>query len=215
MLLSHDPSYLFVKTRKTAGTSVELSLSRYMKHKEDIITVVSDEDEVTRWRFGGGPRNWEDPETGKTRFYNHMPLSEIKEHLWLKEVFSWTIERNPWDKCVSMYFYSTDRKRYSFERWMQQDDTFIPTDWDRYTNEYGAVAVDKILLYDDLDAELKSLCDQLGIPWDGWLPKAKSRFRKVDPRHYSAFFTAKSRARVEEIFAKELEHFGWKYEDRA
>ena len=55
MLLSHTHKFIFVKTRKTAGTSIEVDLSKFMSD-EDIVTPIIPEEP------GHIPRNfqWED-----------------------------------------------------------------------------------------------------------------------------------------------------------
>ena len=41
MIISHQLQLIFVKTRKTAGTSIEIALSRYAG-PDDVITAISD-----------------------------------------------------------------------------------------------------------------------------------------------------------------------------
>ena len=41
MIVSHKYKFIFIKTRKTAGTSIEYNLSKYLG-KEDIITPTSE-----------------------------------------------------------------------------------------------------------------------------------------------------------------------------
>ena len=47
MILSHKYKYIFIKSFKTASTSLEIALSRFCD-KEDIITPIKNEDEIIR-----------------------------------------------------------------------------------------------------------------------------------------------------------------------
>ena len=53
MIISHRHRYIFIKTHKTAGTSVEISLSRFAG-PDDVLTPVAPRDEEVRARFPGG-----------------------------------------------------------------------------------------------------------------------------------------------------------------
>ncbi len=58
MIFLRQPNLLFLKTRKTAGTSVEIALS-CSAGDDDIVTPVTTEDEIVRARMGGrAPLNW-------------------------------------------------------------------------------------------------------------------------------------------------------------
>ena len=61
MILSKAHNFIFLKTTKTAGTSFEIALSKYAG-PEDVVTPISDEDELTRSRLGyRGPQNFLEP----------------------------------------------------------------------------------------------------------------------------------------------------------
>jgi len=58
MIISHKYQFIFLKTAKTAGTSIEIALSRFCG-QDDIITPVSVEDELKRQAAGGvAPQNY-------------------------------------------------------------------------------------------------------------------------------------------------------------
>jgi hypothetical protein len=57
LILSHRYKFIFVKTTKTAGTSIEIALSRYCGPR-DIVTPISLEDEPLRGQYGVRPRNY-------------------------------------------------------------------------------------------------------------------------------------------------------------
>ena len=54
MIASHQHRFIFLKTRKTAGTSVEIALSKVCG-PDDVITEISPEDEELRRAAGGHP----------------------------------------------------------------------------------------------------------------------------------------------------------------
>ena len=58
LIISHKHQFVFIKTNKTAGTSIEIALSRFCG-PEDIITPVSTSDERKRLEWGGvAPQNY-------------------------------------------------------------------------------------------------------------------------------------------------------------
>ena len=73
MIASHRHRFVFVKTRKPAGTSLEIALSRHCG-PEDVITPISAADERLRRELGGtGPQNHlTDPQA-----YNHMRARRV------------------------------------------------------------------------------------------------------------------------------------------
>ncbi len=120
MILSHKHKFIFIKTAKTAGTSIEVFLSRHCDPK-DIVTPIAPPVE------GHQPRNYEGfinpiPEIlerpgkffsalrhtiiSRDKFYNHMPASEVRSRVpadvW-SSYFKFCVERNPWDKVLSHY----------------------------------------------------------------------------------------------------------------
>src|SRR5690554_3175560 len=129
MIVSHKHRFIFIKTRKTAGTSIEIGLSRICGN-EDIISPITKVDEKIRASFEGvGPQNYKIPlrsfrskdifNSLKRRrlvcFENHMSASDIKyfigEDIW-KSYFKFTFDRNPYDKAVSLYYYLGGEKKY-------------------------------------------------------------------------------------------------------
>ena len=51
MIVSHKYKFIFLKTRKTVGTSIEIALSRFCG-EQDIITPITPEDEKLRQELG-------------------------------------------------------------------------------------------------------------------------------------------------------------------
>ena len=230
MIISHTHRYIFLKTNKTAGTSVEIALSKFCG-AEDVIAPISRVDEETRRSLGyRGAQHDEVPLRlhpparrvlaalgGKRlRYYNHMTADEVRRcvepEVW-RTYFKFCIERNPWDRVVSLYYYwvrgrepAPSLAEFVRTKVVRQ---LITRGRDVYTIG-GEIAVDTVCLYERLDADLESVRTRLGIPEPLTLPRAKGGFRP-ERKHYSELYDEDSRAVVEEMFRPEIERFGYTF----
>jgi hypothetical protein len=230
MILSHKHKFIFIKTAKTAGTSIEVFLSRHCG-PTDIVTPIVPAIE------GHQPRNYEGfinpvPEilerphkllsalrhtiTSREKFYNHMPASLVQKRVpgqvW-NRYFKFCVERNPWDKVLSHYHMHAARKggSLSLDEYLARGR--FPINYFRYTDRSGSkIIVDRVLRYENLLAELGEVFSQLQIPFDGTLGvAAKSEYRS-DRRPYQQVFNDEQRKIVEKAFAKEIELHGYRFE---
>ncbi len=237
MLISHRHKFIFLKTRKTAGTSIEISLSRYLG-EEDVITPISPADESIRAAQGAAPRNWRgrfnpfptlltgsprevlhalrDLLKGR-RFRNHEPAVRVRarvdSRVW-KSYFKFCFERNPWDKCVSHYFWNQGRRGgdgSTFPEYVAAGD--LPVDHWRYMDRRGLV-VDFVGRMENLGEDLAKACGIIGLPFDGWLPRAKADVRPPESRPFQRFVDEASRRRIERAFAREIALLGYRFEER-
>jgi len=94
MIVSHKYKFIFIKTRKTAGTSIEVDLNR-MLGPEDIATPIFP---VIQ---GHTPQNYEFKKyfgVVNRKFKNHMSASDVRkllgDEIW-KEYFVFCVEREP------------------------------------------------------------------------------------------------------------------------
>ncbi|WP_293059378.1 sulfotransferase family 2 domain-containing protein [Okeania sp. SIO2B3] len=124
MIISHKYKFIFLKTKKTGGTSIEISLSRYCG-ENDIITPISIEDEAIRKLLGKKPQNYNMIESGEEKkYYNHIPAEEVKNQIgnsvW-KSYYKFCFERNPFEQAISMYFFQTkSRSMENFDNWLKK-----------------------------------------------------------------------------------------------
>lgn len=218
MILSHQHKFLFLKTHKTAGTSIEIFLSQFCG-PADIITEVSPEDERLRRRLGyPGPQNHLESDQGRPRFRAHVTFAQLLARLktegvgieFLSDYFKFCFERNPFDKLVSSYFYQRHRaaRGLSFEEFLARGRYRKLADWKIWTLA-GRQAVDFIGRFEDLEADLGRALERIGIHAHIGLPLAKTRYRS-DREPYTKWYpTPESRRYVEELFARELAHLGY------
>jgi len=230
MIVCHEYKFIFLKTRKTAGTSVEVALSQ-LCGAGDIVTPISPKDEPLRGPEHG-PRNHRGrfnplpelkvPGTDITRtlrdawrgrkFFNHMTAAQTRNRLprdvW-DGYFKFCFERNPWDKMVSLFHWENRGK--DVPRTFQQfiDEGQLKSDLAIYTLG-GNLAVDFVGRYESLQDDLNTVARKLGIDADLALPRAKGEHRK-DPRPYRDVYNEEQQARVGDFFAREIELFSYEF----
>lgn len=230
MIVCHEHKFVFLKTRKTAGTSVEVALTQ-LCGPDDIVTPISPRDEPLREAFGG-PRNHRGhfnplpelavPQTDITRtirdawrgrkFFNHMTAAQVRNRVprevW-DSYFKFTIERNPWDKMVSRFHWE-NRAREVPRTWEEfLDRGNLQSDWNVYTLG-GKIIVDQVLRFEHLNDDLKAVLAKRGIEGVMDLPNAKGGYRK-DPRSYREYYSSEQRQTVAAYFAREIDAFGYEF----
>lgn len=226
MIISHSRNFIFVKTRKTAGTSLQGALATICDEK-DIITKTGAIDGPYTPRNYTGPvnpfpywfakprlhnpkrilhRTWEGE-----RIFDHMYLSELfalKEAQNWRGYFKFCIERNPWDKVVSRYFWKHRERenKPDFETFVEND--YLESDYDMYSLD-GEVAVDYVGRYESLAESIAEIGRRLGSPIPE-LGKSNSGTRKA--RDYRSMYTERSHDRVARHFAREIKLLGYTFD---
>lgn len=225
MIISYRHRFIFVKTKKTAGTSIEIMLSQFCG-PADVVTPIQPDDEALRAERGyPGPQNCEIPLkqfglkdwarlalTGRRpdRFETHQPAIRIRDAVgrgtWNKS-FTFCFERNPWDRVISSWYYT--QSSLSLHDYIMSDSLRRRSNWDSYADG-NSIIVDHVARYENLHAELSTICGHLGLDWDGTMPRAKAGFRK-DRRPYWEVLGPDERDRIAEVFAREIDHFGYTF----
>jgi hypothetical protein len=230
MIISHKHKFIFIKTQKTAGSSIEAFLSQHCG-PEDVLTPVLPIIE------GHKPRNYEGfvgpfrelrqkpgelfaalrhPFEKRKKFYNHMPAwlvrTRVTGKLW-KSYFKFCVERNPWDKVLSHFHMMVFRKGGSltFEQYLAKGK--FPINYPRYTDPSGAkIIVDRVVRYENLNDELAEVFAQVHVPFQGSLGvRAKSDYR-TDRRPYQLVYSDEQRRIIEKAFAREIQMHGYRFE---
>lgn len=221
MIISYKRGFIFLKTRKTAGSSVQMALATVCGD-EDIIVC----DEINRNVAKAFSRN------------AHANLRQIKLAVpgaaW-RSFFKFTFVRNPWDLVVSRYHWERkgmDCSISDFRSWLRAyvsrehgepvrnaRSNIVQPVWETgggylndlqspYVLDEGQIGVDFIGRYETLSADFASVCERLGVPTPP-LPHLKAGFRKV--RSYRDAYDDASKELVAEAFAEDIERFDFAF----
>jgi hypothetical protein len=215
MIISHKHKFIFLKTKKTAGTSIEIGLSKFCG-PDDIITRISPPDEEIRSSLGypgpqnimSAPRFWK---ASRKIFYNHQPAWHAKKRVGKKiwdSYFKFTIERNPFDKAISRYWWDTRSMdvRPDISTFLASCPAKRLSNWPVYTIA-DKLAVDYVVRYEAMEEGLSEIGKMLGIgPIE--LVRAKGVHRS-DKSPYQEVLTGSDRKLIEQICSREIETFGY------
>jgi hypothetical protein len=229
MILSHRYRFIFIKTAKTAGTSIEVFLSKHCD-PNDVVTPIAPSVQ------GHQPRNYKGfinplPEilerpgkvfsalrhsfSTREKFYNHMLAREVRNRVsaavW-NDYFKFCVERNPWDKTLSHYHMHAAREggSLSLDEYLARGR--FPINYFRYTDRSGRkIIVDRVIRYENLLAELGEVFSQLNIPFDGTLRVAVKSEYRTDRRPYWEILNDDQRKIIEQAFAKEIALHGYRF----
>lgn len=232
MIVSHEHKFIFLKTIKTAGTSVEAALTQICG-PDDVITpyrAASEED-----RQGRGPQNYRlehplvpqiplwrrvlrrpqrywHPSVG---FYEHMPAWRVRayvgEEVW-RSYFKFAFDRNPWDRQISWYFYKTKTKRHrpSFERFMTSRRRAYVWNFEIY-GDGAKLAVDYVGRYEHLNEDLNAALQQIGVDERIAIPHTNRTPTRDHSLDYRSFYSPRTRGLVAEWYAREIDALGYEF----
>jgi hypothetical protein len=203
MIISHKHKFIFVKTKKTAGSTLEKLLFPYLG-PDDVCTGST--------RDNTPALNIAPDQNG------HMAWDMIQNQYsfdW-KDYYKFTIERNPWDKCVSSYYWHQKIKpeRFGDMPFPQYilNNPMLPVDWLNYTHN-GNLMVDDVFKYEDMWGMYQTLNDKFGFDIKQEQvtgTKLKSGIRKTTD--YKELYDDATVRAVATLFANEIKLLGYEYE---
>ena len=198
--INHDKKYIFIRTAKTASTSI---LDYLNIHNND------------------GFFNLKYPYDS-----NHIPASFIKDNFpeYFNEYFKFTFVRNPWSRMVSIwrknmnYHPNTpDFKNYvksipTFE-WMPDKGFNKKSPREVWLHKYNSMyeftkGSDFVGRLENIQKDFNIVCDTIGIPQQKLPHKNKSNHK-----HYTEYYDDETRAIVAKLYAKDIEYFNYKFGD--
>lgn len=183
-IISFKHQFVFIKTTKTAGTSIEVELSK-IAGDDAVVTPIVPEVE------GHMPRNYTSAD-GTPLFSAHMSARAIRKvigSMSFERFHKFCVEREPVSKCISDFHmrrnspirnkdgvYRKDWPAYCAKR-------RFPIDLDKYTERrigMRVAIVDEMLPYEHLAQTLPALLQKLGVRGFALKARAKSEYRRTE-----------------------------------
>ena len=236
MIICHSYKFIFIKTMKTAGTSLELALMNACGPDDIMARIVPKE-----------PRQTSSPDinlqnasfigrkSGRQAILRqHSPLSRAVELLGDK-VFDYKIitsERNPWQKLVSSFFWKLHQtpRQILGDRPIEEiisEGSFDPDSLRHYFREFCCSPImdpceayhlyahdwvslaDYIIRFEHLADDLATVSQALALPSSVRLPRqaAKGNVRPTNTMEF--LFCSESDAAIRQRFAREISMLGY------
>lgn len=219
MLVSHRSRFIYTKTIKTAGTSVETYFEPHCME--------SGEWEESHYRQeycsqSGivGFRGLKLPDT--CTWWSHMSAREIREKLgediW-SSYYKFCVIRNPFEKALSTFYWRKHRAtiqvddnlndQLQFENWLVTQGP--PIDRETYLID-GEFCLDNVIRYEVLQTDMERVCCHLGLPWT---PSALKRYKsgiRPDNTKPGQMYSDKAKQIVLSAYQFEFEYFGYSQE---
>ena len=226
MIISHSHRFIFIKSAKTAGTSLESALSNHCSG-DDIVTPLGDY-RVNRDDEG----NWVHKSMNGGDFKQHDHGITIKNKVpadvW-NGYFKFSVARNPWDRVLSLFFWKhrndpalRPRKRLYHRLGIRFDEIgparalfskFVAKgDWetnDRFYIIDNELCVDFVIRYENLEEGFGQVCDRIGISVPS-LPNLKGGIR-TKGHHYSDYYDEDTRRGVADRHRNDIRLLGYAF----
>ncbi len=202
-MVSIEYNFIFVHIPKTAGNAFQNILRNYSEDK--VVCLAPHQDGVERFEldscYGGATK--------------HSSLAVYKEKtdpVFFQNAYKFTCVRNPWDRLISFYF-SPHR---GVSHWDRQEFiqfvSKVPSSFSylRLANESLKDCLshfDFIVRFEALEKGFEEVCVALGIP-DTKLPVRN----KASKKYYTEYYDQELIDLVADLFADEIEVFGYTYE---
>lgn len=236
MLVSHRKKFIFTKTVKTAGTSIESYYEKYCMPEGEWQESHKREEYVSETGIIG----YRGRCTKGCTWFNHMAAKKIKnqigDEIW-NSYFKFTVIRNPYDKLISGYYFLREHdkrngklsrifilliRKISLENVLnklrRKDEVEMFRKWiadggglhdkNKYLMD-GEVCVDFFIRYENMHQDMNEICERLDIPFNPCeIPQFKKGVRKYNIP-VKDYYDEVTIAKVKEQYPWEIERFNY------
>ena len=205
-MISDKYKYIFLHTPKCAGSSIEKVL---LQEEESLSDKIFDDvfwcdnlDNSIKRKFLIGKVN--EASHAPQHYTSEMYKNYIPEKY--KRYFKFTFVRNPWARFVSEWqYFRKNCKNYQLP-FKESSKVLFPWREHNLNQIDFAKGCDFIGRFENLQKDFNIVCDKIGIPQRKLPHKNKSGHK-----HYTEYYDDETRQIVAEKYAKDIEHFGYKF----
>jgi len=194
MIISHKYKFIYLRSQKTASTSIEVFLSAYCDDT-DVVTIMTEE--TPEWHKGNCKLN------------GHVSAYDVREHIGdeiFNDYYKFTSIRNPLDKMLSAYFWWLKNPHLappncrpdgmSFSEWIMKYDFnhTMAIFHHPYYKINGDIIADDYIRYETLENDLWRICGVLGIEYSS---DYLLHYKKMDREDVEITTEARDKIRVQ------------------
>jgi hypothetical protein len=191
MVISEEHQLVFVHVPKTGGTTVSRVLARALQHQPGLSVHQAEQ--------------------------QHLTVDEIvKTHPHVRHYYKFGFIRNTWERVLSMYMFNHRhlRARGSMDciEWGEPFRAFLNrplTSGECRSQLDWTSGLDYVGEQKNLKAHFDKVCEHVGLPW---LPFPEW-VNCTAHRHYTHYYQQADVERVRQLYAPEIEHFGFSFGD--
>ena len=213
MIISHKHKFIFIKSRKTAGSSIQLALEKHCGPDDVVCTMGPHTHEELGTYTPRNEKGFEGHDTAS------MVRSKVGKEIW-QNYFTFVFVRNPFDRAVSQFWFDfRGRKRttQTFKQYLRASATSKLTkpylgNWHFYTDKNNQIIVDFVGEYERLLYHYFTACNLIGIQPE-ILAYLKSNVRKDKHRSYRDYYGEQERNFISQNDGcrKEIDTFNYEF----
>jgi hypothetical protein len=218
MIVSHKYRFIFLRTEKTASTSMISALQGILGEND----VQASSDRPPWAKFS--PIHHRALRRHCPQWFGlhtHATASQVRDVIGRKifdSYYKFVVERNPWDRQVSLYAHRQWKKGQTPEHFDRDMRSFVYrntsyvrlNNWSKYAIGREIVA-DRVIRYERLADEIGDLAAMLGLPGPLDLPTLR---KYTDDRpHYASYYSDATRDLIGGWYAREIDALGYTFEN--
>lgn len=225
VLVSHSKKFVFMKTRKTAGTSLEMMLEPYCAPPGHVVTEKVKTALVTDYGIVGARQLSSKRKEAGELWKNHTRANHVEKYLgpekWMG-YYKIASVRNPFSRAVSQFYWQFVWQKRTVPQDLQSNQqlfqTFIFSDM--FKSDVTITHIKKEFILDDairlehLDEDLARIGTHLGLPLSREkMPHTKENAGQKPDFDRQALFTPEIEAEIRRKEAWVFDH--WDYSTKA
>lgn len=208
MLVSHKYKFIFIKTSKTAGTSVEAFFEQYcLPLGEWELSHSRNQYIGSTGMIGGRGDGLHDI------LHSHMSAKAVKKLLTPEQwdtYFKFSVVRNPFDRLVSRFFFEKKKKNIDIDNFSSNElrQSFSDLVQNNHFSQLESITInnnivmDFLIRYENLQQDVETVCSKIGV-----------EFKRQNLPHFKGGIRLKS-VKFSDLYTKDLiEELKVKYAD--
>jgi hypothetical protein len=213
MIICYSKNFIFSKPKKVGGSSIHYCLGSVCDINIDKFSIPGNTPNLKRFK------------TNINSKYNHATPLVIKKVGNISDekfnsMIKMTIVRNPWDECVSRFYWENKNiKAKDFESMKIKFNNFLlkspkykkDLNIEYYIDEKDELICDRYLRFESLSEDYNNFCEEVGIEKIPKLPRLKSQFRQYRGKKYQSYYNEESIEYVKNIYKKRIDIFNYEF----